>query len=268
MHRPRFYFTVHPGDLIRSRLVEGAHIMVVASAHWDAERRRFRVRRPPADHVGSLCIDSGGFVAAQRWGRYPWSVAEYVEWIRAMSEGLALGFCAIMDYACEPAVNRSVLKTNKERIKATIRNEAACIAAAPDLPWLPVVQGDSLEERAFDLALRARLGLLPQGYAGIGSVCGRTPTMAQQVVKFYADYLPGVRFHGFGMHIQALDDDRVYAALRSWDSYCWGWGRGQEIGTPPREGETWSDLAQRMATRYLREVVGPRWERPRQLVLM
>ena len=67
----RFYFTVHPSDYSRRRLLPGCHVLLVAAAHWDAHRQRFRIRRPPADHVASLAVDSGGFTAARRWGQYP-----------------------------------------------------------------------------------------------------------------------------------------------------------------------------------------------------
>jgi hypothetical protein len=70
---PRFYWTAHPGDLIRTRLLPGAHVLIVASAFWDADRGRFRICRPPANHIASLAIDSGGFTAARKWGRYPWT---------------------------------------------------------------------------------------------------------------------------------------------------------------------------------------------------
>jgi hypothetical protein len=269
---PRFYFTMHPGDLMRGRIIEGAHIMLVASASWDDERNRFRVTRPPGGYVASICVDSGGFTAARRWGRYPWSPEQYADFAREVSRDVPLDFCAIMDYACEPAVDRSILRTNHERIKATIRNQAACLECAPDLPWLPVLQGDSLAERAFDLALRLRMGMLPTEYAGIGSVCGRGAIAARRVVKFYTDRLPGARFHAFGMHVQALDDDAVFGALRSWDSYAWNWGRGQkDVDRPPecyhKPGESWTEYTARLARFYWRETIRPRLECDRQGVL-
>jgi hypothetical protein len=270
---PRFYFTLHPGDMLRARIIPGSYIMLVAAAHWDNARQRFKVRRPPIDHVASMCIDSGGFTAARRWGKYPWTVEQYVDFIRAVSRDIKLDFCSILDYACEPSVNRSAYQTNIERIEATIENEIACRKAAPDLPWLPILQGDSLEERQYDLDRRRELGLLPTDYAGIGSVCGRGAGGAAQVVKFYADRLPGVQYHGFGMHIQALDDDTVYAALRSWDSYSWTWGRGQtEIDRPPeyywRKGEeSYSTYTRRMAELYWKNTIQPRLIRARQITL-
>jgi len=273
MGTPTFYFTLHPGDMIKARILDGAHVMAVASSQWDDERGRFRVRRPPAACIASMCVDSGGFTAAKRWGHYPWDYEQYADFVRAVSRDTPLDFCAVMDYACEPAVDRSVYRTNRERIKATIRNEAACKEAAPDLPWLPVLQGDSLEERVFDLAMRLRVGMLPTAYAGIGSLCGRGVTPARHVVRFYKDRLPSVRFHGFGMHVQALDDDTVYSVIRSWDSYGWTWGRGQKDVDRPAEcyhrpEESWTVYTHRMAQFYWDNVVSPRLLAPRQMVLL
>lgn len=266
---PYFYYTLHPGDLIRSRLMPGIRVMLVASAHWDDDRKRFKVRRPPADWITSLVIDSGGFTAARRWGKYPWSYCQYAGWIRETSRDVALDFCAVMDYACEPAVNRDILATNQARIAATIENEVRLKETDPDLPWLPVLQGDNLAERAYDLELRGQAGLLPESYAGIGSVCGRGARGATQTTRFYAWQLPGVRFHGFGMHIQALDDNEAFFALKSWDSYGWNWGRGQkDMDRPPeylqRPGESYSELTNRLGRLYWQNTISPRLSRDRQ----
>lgn len=271
---PTFYFTVHPKDLSRRRLLPGCSVMLVASAHWKQAKSRFAIHRPPADHVSGWCLDSGGFTAAARWGKYPWTPLEYAEFARTMSREIPLDFVAIMDYACEPNVDRSILATNRDRIKATIRNETACREAAPDLPWLPVLQGDSLEERAYDLELRDKLGMLPTDYAGIGSLCKRGIKSARKTIKFYNDHLPNVRFHGFGLHIQALDDDASFAAVRSWDSYSWNWARGQkELNRPkeylfnPETDNDWSDFTKRLAQLYWQNTILPRLSQDRQLSL-
>lgn len=247
--------------------------MLVASAHWDNERKRFRVTRPPADWVSSICIDSGGFTAAKRWGKYPWSVGQYADFIGEVSRDVVLDFAAIMDYACEPSVNREVYRSNKERIKATIRNETECMRVAPDLPWLPVLQGDNQTERAFDIAIRRRIGMLPAGYAGIGSVCGRGRAGAVETILFYRDQLPGIKFHCFGMHIQALDNDFCFDAVKSWDSYGWNWGKGQKDKDRPKEylripGETHSQLCKRLGSLYWQNTIAPRLDRARQGVLL
>lgn len=245
--------------------------MLVAAAHWDDSRKRFQVRRPPADHVASICIDSGGFTAAKRWGAYPWEPAQYAEFIRAVSRDVPLDFCAILDYACERGVNREHYQTNVERIEATIENERACREAAPDLPWLPVLQGDTLEERSYDLSRRRGLGMLPTDYAGIGSVCGRGAKAARAVIRFYAAHLFGVRYHAFGMHVGAMDDKVVPGALRSWDSYSWTWARGARMERAPeylkQEGESYSAYARRLAALYIENTIAPRLNRPVQHTL-
>jgi hypothetical protein len=262
---------MHPGDMIAGRIRDGSHVMLVASAHWDDERKRFRVRRPPGN-VSSIAIDSGGFTAAQRWGRYPWTVEQYADFIREEVRSVPLDFCASMDYACERGVDRSALTTNRERIEATVHNELACREAAPSLPWLPVLQGNTFEERTYGLELRYELDLLPRDYAGIGSICGRSPREAGRVVQFYQRRLPGIVYHGFGMHVQALDDDRVFWSMRSWDSYAWNWGRGQKDLARPaeylyRDGETWTTYTRRLAELYWQNTVLPRLQAPRQRTL-
>ena len=168
-------------------------------------------------------------------------------------------------------VDRSAHRTNRARIKETIRNECRCREAAPDLPWLPVLQGNTLAERAFDLRLRTRIGMLPGHYAGIGSICGRGVAPARETIKWYRWQLPGCQFHPFGVHIQALDDPAAKCAVRSWDSYAWNWGRGQkDMDRPPecyhRPGETWTTYTHRLAAFYWKNTVLPRLLR-RQLPL-
>ena len=272
MMATRFYFTVHPGDLIRGRLLDGCHIMLVASAHWDDDRARFRIRRPPADHIASIAIDSGGFTAARRWGRYPWTAKQYADFVREESRDVPLDFCATMDYACEREVNRGIYPTNRERIEATISNEIACREADPGLPWLPVLQGNTQDERRLDLVLRSKEGLLPTDYAGIGSICSRNPKEGRSVIRFYGSQLPGVTYHGFGLHVQALDDPRAFWLIRSWDSYGWNWGRGQKDLDRPevclrRPDETYSVYTHRLAEFYWHNTILPRLHSHRQMVM-
>ena len=55
--KPQFYFTCHPGDMIRGRTIRGSKIMLVATAFWDekkdeegiglTERMKFKVGNWP-----------------------------------------------------------------------------------------------------------------------------------------------------------------------------------------------------------------------------
>jgi hypothetical protein len=264
----RFYFTTHPGDYVRGRLIKGSHIMMVASAHWDNRRKRFKVDRPPADYVSSIAIDSGGFNAAKKWGEYPWTVEQYVEFIHKTSENVKLDFCAILDYACEPSVNREIMSSNIERIDRTIENDMTCREQDNSLPWLSVMQGDSYTERGYDIEQRRGLGVLPEDYVGIGSVCKRKPSLAKEIIKFYADRLPGVAQHAFGIDIRALDDDDVWRAIGSWDSYSWAFGAGMyKVGNPGMRREPDEDRGThglRLAKAYWEKTVLPRMNKERE----
>jgi hypothetical protein len=165
-----------------------------------------------------------------------------------------------------------MLATNQARIDATLANERACLEADPTLPWLPVLQGDTLAERAYDLAQRQRLGLMPTTLAGVGSVCGRGAAGAIRVVQWYATQLPGVQYHAFGLDVRALDDDDVAAVVQSWDSYAWNWpkgrrGKGLASASLRRVGETYTQYVRRLAGLYWTQTIGPRLARPRQLRL-
>jgi hypothetical protein len=244
-------------------------VLIVASAFWDADRGRFRICRPPADHIAGLAIDSGGFTAARKWGRYPWTHQQYIDWIRAESRDVPLDWCAVMDYACERDVDRGIYATNRDRIKATIRNDRALRALAPDLPWLSVLQGNTLEESALDLALRRRIGLLFP-YMGIGSICRRVGSEAAAVLAWYGPRLPATRYHAFGLDIRTFDArDAAYFLCASWDSYSWTWARGARTMDRPRDllqrpNEGRSAYTRRLAEFYRYLVIAPRLARPRQ----
>src|SRR6266508_2160990 len=132
-----------------------------------------------------------------------------------MSRDVPVQFATVMDYVCIPS-NGKKSEININRIKATIQNEIALRELAPDIPWLPILQGDNFEERSEDLELRRALNLLPIEYAGIGSLVGRGIQAAIDTVQSYATESPRVKFHGFGKPIRPLPDPVVSAATNSW----------------------------------------------------
>lgn len=135
-------------------------------------------------------------------GQIPLDGRPDIEFIRKMSRDVTLDFCAIMDYACEREVNRSTYKTNINRIEATIANEITLRELAPDLPWLGVFQGNTIEERAWGIRQRQKLQLI-NPYMGIGSICGQTPMGSKATIRFYVQQLPSIDYHVFGLDIRA-----------------------------------------------------------------
>jgi hypothetical protein len=262
----RFYFTVHPSDLTRGRLLPGTHGLLVASSLW--RNGRLRVRRPPAGVLASLALDSGGFTAARKWGEYPWSVADYARWARILVAERPVDWVATMDYACEPGVNRQTWATNRQRIAATVAQARRCLDAAPALPWLPVVQGYTVEDYAACIAHYQTAGI-PLAYAGLGTMCGRPVREARRILRTLGLWYPQIRWHVFGLHLGVLRDDLAAAAVASWDSYAWNWGKGAKHDACRLHrlaGETWSGYCARLAADYQQRIAVLQ-DQPRTLAL-
>lgn len=218
--RARFYYTVGPQDFTRQRLVPGSHAMLVASALWTGKQLGYRT---PPDCLASLVLDSGGFQAARKWGAYPWDAAQYAHWgQRYQASGVPLTWLAILDFACEHGVNRAQHATNAQRIQATLTNAARCRDAAPDLPWLPVVQGYTLDEYGQCIEGYQREGW-DLRYCGLGTMCGRPVRQARSILRGLRQHYPTLVYHVFGMHLGVLDDAVAARGVHSWDSYAWDW---------------------------------------------
>jgi hypothetical protein len=140
-----FYATVPAGGLRPSM----PPVAVLLSA---ASFARFRhgefglFRRPtvPA-HIREVAADSGGFVAARRFGDYDFLAIQYVEWLYSFGPRWA----ATMDYPVEPelaADERAV----RERQERTTELATFLWDQFPDAPWawVPTVQGWSVDDYA------------------------------------------------------------------------------------------------------------------------
>ena len=91
---------------------------------------------------------------------------------------------------------------------------------APELPWLPVLQGQVLDDyrRHVDLYAAAGIDLRTVPLVGLGSVCRRQQTMeAVRLIQGLASL--GVRLHGFGLKVTSLL--RTRECLASADSVAW-----------------------------------------------
>ncbi|WP_067657221.1 deazapurine DNA modification protein DpdA family protein [Nocardia harenae] len=96
---------------------------------------------------------------------------------------------------------------------------------APDLPFVPVLQGFDLPDylHCADLYQRAGIELGGVQVVGVGSVCRRQGTRdAAAIMTALCQQLPGVRLHGFGIKTSGLH--QYGALLASADSMAWSYG--------------------------------------------
>lgn len=208
-----FYFTIPYSDL-RSWMPD-VPIMIVASSAWDNRQKRLRLTNL-IDHT--LFCDSGGFLAARRWGDFPYSEKEYVDWLKTLNPT----WCATMDYCLEPELKRQ----DKERfIQGTVEKAEKLMTGWPYLPWVPVIQGYEVEDYLRCAELYREAGLI-RPYMGIGSLCRRERDI-ERVVSNIGWALPDTRFHLFGVKLNSLGSPIVRKYAASSDSAAWQWYDGK-----------------------------------------
>jgi hypothetical protein len=151
-------------------------------------------------------LDSGGFTALLLDGGYTMTAAQYAEAVAGYAVRLGgLDFAAPMDWMCEPFMVERTGLSVAEHQHRTVASYLELRALAPDLPFIPVVQGWQLADYLACLELYASAGVdlaaLPR--VGLGSVCRRQST-GQIAVIVTELARRGLRLHGFGIKTSGL----------------------------------------------------------------
>ncbi|KEQ53762.1 DUF7221 family queuine tRNA-ribosyltransferase-like protein [Sphingobium chlorophenolicum] len=178
-----------------------------------------------AQGLPALCLDSAGFVAAARYGGFPWTLADYVE----LAAAHPFRWWASADYCVEAEIARDREEVF-DRISRTIRANRDCRRLAEDHgiadTLMPVIQGRLPEdyERCLDALWRS---LKPGALIGVGSMCRRHvhgPEGLIAVIDHLDQVLPaGVRLHVFGAKGAALPFLLPFAhRVASIDSQAYG----------------------------------------------
>jgi hypothetical protein len=221
----KFYLGTHePAWLGRS------HVPLFISA---VRLRRLKRKLPRARVPWAL--DSGGFSVLSKHGGYPQSAEEYVAEVRRWSEEIGLmDWAAIQDWMCEPVMLARTGLTVAEHQRRTVQSYLDLRRIAPDLPWVPVLQGFTREEYLHCASLYAAAGVdLADGrLVGIGSVCRRESTReAESIIRELAGR--GIQLHGFGFKLAGLE--RCRDVLASADSLAWSDGARARASEARRE---------------------------------
>lgn len=189
-----------------------------------AVRLRKRKRLPRAK--GRWALDSGGFSVIGQHGFYPTGPREYAAEVKLWSQEVGgLEWAAIQDWMCEDVMLAKTGKSIEQHQQLTVNSWLALNGINAELPWVPVLQGQTVRDyhRHADLYERhtcTRLASLPR--VGIGSVCRRQGTREAGVIV-RSLYARGFRnLHGFGVKTLGLTGKNGYAAyLKSADSLAW-----------------------------------------------
>ena len=170
---------------------------------------------------GWFC-DSGGFTHVNRYGGWKRSAPEHAALVQTLQERCpGLEWAAPQDWMCEPFVLAKTGLTLQDHQHRTVDNYVELVSLAPEVPWIPVLQGYERNDyyRCWEFYDEAGVDLQSQPLVGVGSVCRRQNTMEIELL-FYNLWLSGFRnVHGFGVKLRGLDDYKEY--LLTADSMAW-----------------------------------------------
>lgn len=191
-------------------------------------RRRLGRRKTFPRAKAPWALDSGGFSELSLYGTWRTSAAQYASEVRCFRDRIGrLQWAAAQDWMCEPQLCALTFPGLPHRLAVewhqalTVANFAQLRSLAPDLPFVPVLQGWTEREYLDHVEHYDRAGfdLRAEPLVGLGSVCRRQHTgMVERLVARLSR--GGIRLHGFGFKIQGLR--RVAGLLVSADSGAWG----------------------------------------------
>ena len=188
-----------------------------------SDRRLRRYRQLPKA-VAPWALDSGGFTELATYGTWangP-TPAAYARRVRRYRDEIGnLLWAAPQDWMCEPFITAKTGLSVVEHQARTIGNLIELRAAAPDLPWVPVVQGFTVDEylTCVDRYHRAGIDLSTEPLVGLGSVCRRQATNEAAHIVDQLRTAGVRRLHGFGVKVTGLL--RYGHHLTSADSLAW-----------------------------------------------
>lgn len=175
-------------------------------------------------------LDSGGFTELSMHGEWRITPDEYVEAVRRYVEEIGrMDWAAPQDWVCGPDLFAKTGHDVTYHQERTIDSVLQLRDMAPDLPWVPVLQGvghddyvahvDRYEARGFDLEAEETIG--------IGSIHKQQATKeGERIVATIAGEL-GLALHGFGIKVTGVR--KIGYMLHSADSLAWSWeGRRNE----------------------------------------
>lgn len=178
-----------------------------------------RVVMPVA--VGPWALDSGGFSELSMFGGWRTELTEYIDaTARYAAEVGHLAWASPMDWMCEPFITAKTRLAVDTHQALTVENVALLRQIAPELPWVPVLQGWTIDDylRCIERYVDAGIDPAIEPVVGVGSVCRRQATA--EIAEIFTELAgTGIACHGFG--VKVLGVERYGHLLTSADSMAW-----------------------------------------------
>lgn len=190
-----------------------------------SHRRLALRKRLPAAQVPWV-LDSGGFSELNLYGEWRTTGHDYAAAVRRYRDEIGrLVWAAPRDWMCEPFVLAKTGLTVVEHQRRTTDDYLDLRMTAPDLPFIPVLQGFTVDDyhRHADAYSRAGIDLASLPLIGVGSVCRRQKT--GEIERIFAALTP-LKLHGFGLKTEGLRAGAQW--MTSADSMAWSY-RGRRV---------------------------------------
>lgn len=228
-------------------------------------RRRLCERKSLPSATCDWALDSGGFSELSLFGTWTVGSDEYIAEVRRYRDEIGrMQWASCQDWMCEPWMLERTGMTVSDHQRLTTRNYLELRQKAPDVTWLPVLQGWQEDDylRHWEQYEREGVDLAGLSVVGLGSVCRRQHMEeARQIVE----RLQPLQLHGFGFKLTGLS--MVGDVLASSDSMAWSLHARHR---PPLPGCPHKSCANcvKWALKWRQQVLGClRKTMPRQLTL-
>jgi hypothetical protein len=163
----------------------------------------------------------------------------YVERIRRYQDEIGnIVSASTYGRMCEPYILAKTGSTVEANQHATVESYLELHALAPDVPWLPEIQGWHEDDyhRCIDLYASAGVNLTALPAVGVGTICRRQGTItAQRIVAGIA--ARGINVHGFGVKTDGLLAN--HQNFVSADSFAWSYGARRRTRECPHGSVRW-----------------------------
>lgn len=156
-------------------------------------------------------------------GRWVTEPAAYIDAARGYRDGIGkMDWAAPMDWMCEPHMLAKTGLSLARHQGLTVESVSFLREHAPDVPWIPVLQGWTIDDYLICASRYSDAGINvdEERIVGIGSVCRRQATAEiASIMRALTD--AGISCHGFGVKTRGLG--RYAGYLTSADSMAWSY---------------------------------------------
>lgn len=253
----RFYLGTHRDNWLADDRFRDVPLFV--------SHRRLKDRKRLPAAVTDWALDSGGFSELSLYDEWRTTPSEYIAAVRRYADGIGrLQWAAPQDWMCEPHMLAKTGKTVAEHQRLTVENLLELRHAAPDLPFVPVLQGWDLADylRHADAYAKAGIDLTAEPVVGLGSVCRRQHTEVVEELLYRLAARDITAVHGFGFKAKGLE--RAGHMLGTADSMAWSYAARRRPPLPGCSGHINCANCASYALRWRERLLGnlPTWHQP------